>query len=187
MSKDWQIQVSWEMSGVVNIKADAFEEAIELAKHDESVALPPGDYVDGSFSVSFDNPDGIRMFYNNNQPDEICMRQAIRDFMEFEKKTSIIYPFASDFEELSAEYLLKIEEKCNGDTDAETIYAAIEEVVGANPQLKDRAFVAIAFAAYQKRHDRVPLLNELIQSAKSNIGDPQPVLDDKGKDAELDR
>lgn len=187
MSKDWQIPVSWEMSGVVCIKADTLEEAIELVNNDDSIELPTGNYVDGSFSVSFDNPDEIRSLYNNNQPDEICMRQAIRDFMEFEKKTSIIYPFASDFEELSVEHLLKIEEKCNGDTDAETIYAAIEEVVGANPQLKDRSFVALAFTAYQKRHDRVPLLNELIQSAKSNIGDPQPALDDKGKDAELDR
>lgn len=166
MSKEWQIPVSWEMSGVVRIRADTLSEAIDRANNDDSVELPTGNYVDGSFAVSFDNLDEIRLLYNNNQPDAISVRQAIYNFMEFEKETSIIYPFASSYDQLSEESLLEIEEKCNGHIDTETIYDAIVEVIGENPQLKDSSFVAAAFAAYQKRAEqRKRPLKELIQSA----------------------
>ena len=183
MSKEWQIPVSWEMSGVVRIRADTLSEAIDRANNDDSVELPTGNYVDGSFAVSFDDPDEIRLFYNNNQPDTISVRQAICDFMEFEKETSIVYPFASDFKQLSEEILLKIEEKCNGHTDTETIYDAIAEVVGENPQLKDSAFVAAAFAAYQNRQkQRKRPLNALIQSAETGSGAEQSPSEVKGRE-----
>lgn len=188
MGKQWKIPVSWEMCGLVSITADTLEEAIDLAKDDDSIVLPTGDYVDGSFSVSLDDPDKIREFYNNNQPDEISVRQAIHNFMAFEKETSIIYPFASDFEELSEEILLKIEEKCSGHIDAETLYDALEEIVGENPILKDSRFVAAAFSEYQKKRalGKIPL-NAMIQSVEAMFRDEQNLSERKGREETHER
>lgn len=183
MSKQWRIPVFWEMCGVITITADTLKEAIERAKNDDSVELPTGSYIDGSFALSLDDPEEIREYYNYNQLDEVSVRQAIRDFMAFEKKTCIIYPFASSFEEMSEELLLKIEEKCAGHTDSETIYDAIVEVAGRNPCLNDRDFVAAAFAAYEKKlEQRNRPLNELIRSAEAGSRDVQSPSDLKGRE-----
>lgn len=182
MSKEWQIPVSWEMCGVVCITADTLEEAIDLANNDDSVGLPTGNYVDASFAVSFDNPDAIRALYNNDQPDEVNVRQAIRDFMEFEEETSILYPFASAFQELSEDSLLAIEAKCSGNTDTETLYDAIEAVVGVNPKLKDTDLITKAFMDYQKTQEKVPL-TEQIKSAEKSC-DLHPSSDVKERNAE---
>lgn len=186
--KKWQIPVSWEMSGVVCITADTLEDAIDRANNDDSIALPPGNYVDGSFEVAFDDPDGIRALYNNNQPDEVSVRQAIQDFMDFEKETSIIYPFAVVFHELSEDSLRAIEEKCNGNTDTDTLYDAIEEVVGANPKLKDKKFTAAALAEYQtaRMQEKLPL-SERIELIETQTCEPQPASKVKKRNAEHER
>ena len=69
--KQWAIPVSWEVAGVVTISANTLEEAIRAAKHDDSIGLPSGEYVDGSFDVTVDDDDCIRNFYNNGQQDDI--------------------------------------------------------------------------------------------------------------------
>ena len=69
--KQWAIPVSWEVAGVVIISAKTLEEAIHAAKHDDSIGLPSGEYVDGSFDVTVDDDDCIRNFYNNGQQDDI--------------------------------------------------------------------------------------------------------------------
>ena len=69
--KRWAIPVSWEVAGVVIISANTLEEAIHAAKHDDSIGLPSGEYVDGSFDVTIDDDDCIRNFYNNGQQDDI--------------------------------------------------------------------------------------------------------------------
>ena len=69
--KQWAIPVSWEVAGVVTISANTLEEAIHAAKHDDSIGLPSGEYVYGSFDVTIDDDDCIRNFYNNGQQDDI--------------------------------------------------------------------------------------------------------------------
>lgn len=69
--KTWKIPVTWEMCGIVEIKADTLEEAMSIAKYSPSVNLPDDDaYVDGSFDLSMCEEDTIREIYNNNQEDE---------------------------------------------------------------------------------------------------------------------
>ena len=69
--KQWAIPVSWEVAGVVIIPANTLEEAIHAAMHDDSIGLPSGEYVDGSFDVTVDDDDCIRNFYNHGQQDDI--------------------------------------------------------------------------------------------------------------------
>lgn len=69
--KVWAIPVSWEVAGIAMIPGDTLEEAIQTAKHDGSVKLPDGEYVDGSFDVTVDDDDLIREYYNHGQKDEI--------------------------------------------------------------------------------------------------------------------
>ncbi len=63
------------------------------------------------------------------------IRNAIQDYMLFEEDTSEIYPFAATYGELSEETIRTIVEKCDGYTDTESIYIAIDSVVGTNPEL----------------------------------------------------
>lgn len=52
--KTWNIPVTWEEFGIVKIKANTLEEAIEIARDDEGeIPIPQGDYVDGSWQVSY--------------------------------------------------------------------------------------------------------------------------------------
>ena len=69
--KQWVIPVSWEVAGVITISANTLEEAIHAAKHDDSIGLPSGEYVDSSFDVTVDDDDCIRNFYNHGQQDDI--------------------------------------------------------------------------------------------------------------------
>ena len=69
--KEWAIPVSWEVVGIAIISANTLEEAIHAAKHDDSIGLPSGEYVDGSFDVTIDDDDCIRNFYNHGQQDDI--------------------------------------------------------------------------------------------------------------------
>ena len=75
--KEWSIPVSWEVCGMVKIKANTLEEAIHIAVHDDSIELPYGEYVDGSFDVTVDDDELIREAYNAGQKDDITDNEAI--------------------------------------------------------------------------------------------------------------
>ena len=68
--KTWKIPVSWEVVGVVEIQAPTLDRAIEIAKTDDTITLPYGEYVCGSFDVTVDDDDLIRNYYNQGQQDE---------------------------------------------------------------------------------------------------------------------
>lgn len=69
--KKWNIPVTWEMCGIVQIEADTLEEAMDIAKNDANVPLPEDkNYVDGSFDLSLLEEEYIRECYNDNQEDE---------------------------------------------------------------------------------------------------------------------
>ena len=58
------------MAGVVEIQAPTLDRAIEIAKTDDTIKLPYGEYVSGSFDVTVDDDDLIRNYYNQGQQDE---------------------------------------------------------------------------------------------------------------------
>lgn len=68
--KIWTIPVSWEVADSIQIAALTLDEAIHKIKGDESIALPHGNYVDGSLDVTIDDYDLIREKYNYGQQDE---------------------------------------------------------------------------------------------------------------------
>ena len=68
--KIWNIPVSWEVAGMVEIQAPTLEKAIEIARADDSIELPCGEYVDCSFDVTVDDDELIRECYNMGQLDE---------------------------------------------------------------------------------------------------------------------
>ena len=68
--RSWKIPVSWEVAGVVEIQAPTLDQAIEIAKTDDTIKLPDGEYVCGSFDVTVDDDDLIRNYYNQGQQDE---------------------------------------------------------------------------------------------------------------------
>ena len=71
--KTWNIPVSWEMCGVIQVSAPTLEEAIEMARDgDDEIPLPGNsDYVDGSWDAMQEDEDVIRKYYNSCQED--CM------------------------------------------------------------------------------------------------------------------
>ena len=71
--KTWKIPVSWEMMGFVNVEARSLEEAIDIAAKDNSIGLPEGDYVDGSWVANAENIDYVSEVYNDNRPDDYNM------------------------------------------------------------------------------------------------------------------
>lgn len=68
--KIWTIPVSWEVADSIQISALTLNDAIQKIKADESIALPRGDYVDGSLDVTIDDYDLIREIYNHGQQDD---------------------------------------------------------------------------------------------------------------------
>ncbi len=71
--KIWKIPVSWSVCSVIDIEADTLAEAIEIAK-DEAGIIPLPDessYVDGSWELSMDEQEEIRVLYNQNQTDDV--------------------------------------------------------------------------------------------------------------------
>lgn len=58
------------------------------------------------------------------------------DFVAFESETSVIYPFAIGFDDMTMEMVDSIAKACNGHTDDEdTLYEECERVLGRNPEL----------------------------------------------------
>lgn len=69
--KKWNIPVTWEMCGIVQIEANTLEEAMEIVKNDVDVPLPfDKHYVDDSFDLSIVEEEIVRECYNDNQEDE---------------------------------------------------------------------------------------------------------------------
>lgn len=50
--QEFPIAVDWGECGVVKVKAKTIEEAIEIVERDDSIPLPEGEYIDGSFTVN---------------------------------------------------------------------------------------------------------------------------------------
>lgn len=66
----WRIPVTWECFGVVEIQANTLEEAMEIARDDDTVPLPTkSSYVDGSWQLSHNDESVVRACYNHGQPD----------------------------------------------------------------------------------------------------------------------
>ena len=58
------------------------------------------------------------------------------DFVAFESETSIVYPFAIKFDDLTFEMIDKIVKYCNNNTsNTDFLYEGCEEVLGINPDL----------------------------------------------------
>ncbi len=54
-----KLAVTWSMCGYVDVEADTIEEAIErFYEESDHIPLPSdGEYIDGSFELSTDDPD----------------------------------------------------------------------------------------------------------------------------------
>lgn len=66
----WKIPVSWEMCGYVYIEAPTLAEAMDTVRNDnDDIPLPEGNYVDGSFCLSYEEKEEIRSLHNNGQAD----------------------------------------------------------------------------------------------------------------------
>lgn len=64
----------------------------------------------------------------------------VATFIDFESETSIIYPFATNFEDVTMEQIREIVKKCNSSTDnTETLYAACNAVLGVNHKLREKS------------------------------------------------
>lgn len=50
----FRIPVQWQLYGEVEIKAYNIQEAIKIAKEDDSIPLPDGEYLEGSWQVEED-------------------------------------------------------------------------------------------------------------------------------------
>lgn len=65
--KTWKIPVTWEMCGIVSVKAKTLSEAMDTARDPEgNIPLPSNsNYVDGSWSLSSDDEDYVQLFQKN--------------------------------------------------------------------------------------------------------------------------
>ena len=69
----WRIPITYEMSGIVEVKAETLQAAMALAATDTSDLIIPlpadASYVDGSWGLSMTEIDDIRYCFNDNQED----------------------------------------------------------------------------------------------------------------------
>lgn len=57
-----RLAVSWEMCGYVDVEADTLKEAMEkFNEESDCIELPNGDYVDGSFQLSTNDIEVMRI------------------------------------------------------------------------------------------------------------------------------
>ena len=66
-----RIAVTWEMCGYIEVEADDIEEAMDMVREDpDAYSLPNdgGNYVDGSFCLSTDDADTMKIIcgFNNH-------------------------------------------------------------------------------------------------------------------------
>lgn len=59
-----KIPVTWEMSGFVEVNADSIEAGINyFEENSDRIPLPEnGEYVDGSFALSCDEPEFVALY-----------------------------------------------------------------------------------------------------------------------------
>lgn len=77
--KLWALPVSWEVAGVAMVPADTLEDAIHAVRHDDSIELPTGYYVHGSFDITIEDTAFIREFYNHGQLDDVVPAEEDSD------------------------------------------------------------------------------------------------------------
>ena len=62
--KMWKIPVTWECYGTVEVEGDTIEDALKefnrIEEETEGFSLPEGEYIDGSFRLSDDNPEELK-------------------------------------------------------------------------------------------------------------------------------
>lgn len=65
MKKTYKVPVTWEAYAIIEVEADSFEEAIEIAQDDAGIIEIPdnSEYVDGSWRVNVNSPEELK-FYN---------------------------------------------------------------------------------------------------------------------------
>jgi hypothetical protein len=56
MKKFYTVGVSWEMYGYVEVEADSYEDALELAYDCD---MPEGSYIEGSWRVDYDAEESV--------------------------------------------------------------------------------------------------------------------------------
>ena len=69
--KEWYVPVTWEMCGLITVKAKTASDALEKVNKDEEDYPLPKDsyYIDGSFKASTDEVGIVEMYtkmYNKN-------------------------------------------------------------------------------------------------------------------------
>ena len=65
---------------------------------------------------------------------------AVVDFIGLEAETAIVYPFATDFDDMTMDMVDRILAGCNGRTNnRNALYNACKNVLGANPTLLQTA------------------------------------------------
>lgn len=62
--KTWKIPVTWEVYATIEVEAKTLEEAMEIARDDESIIPCPtdNDYADGSWRITTDDVEEMKMY-----------------------------------------------------------------------------------------------------------------------------
>lgn len=63
--KEFNLSVTWEMCGIVKVKAYSLEEAMEIFNEtSDYIKIPNGEYIDSSFRLSTDNVEEMEAMVN---------------------------------------------------------------------------------------------------------------------------
>lgn len=63
--KEFNLSVTWEMCGIVKVKAYSLEEAMEIFNEtSDYIKIPNGEYVDSSFRLSTDDVEEMEAMVN---------------------------------------------------------------------------------------------------------------------------
>ena len=63
--KEFNLSVTWEMCGIVKVKAYSLEEAMEIFNEtSDYIKIPNGEYIDSSFRLSTDDIEEMEAMVN---------------------------------------------------------------------------------------------------------------------------